>query len=324
MSRFFEALNEASRSQLSPTDDPVPPTQADATAARQPDPAPIPEPVKDAAAFWAASAPPEEASPADPPPLKASTFRPDALFEALAPKQRGFSGGKPVEIMIDRKAPLIPNANADLVVERYRRLRSKIQQQQAAMPIRSLLVASPGQGDGKTVTALNLAWSFGMLPSFKVLVVDGDLRKKGIGRVLGINHCPGMSNLLDGSARLEDVVLKSDDLPFQFVLAGTSKKQPAELLTSSALPDSFREMTKHFDLVLVDSPPVNLMADAQSLAGSCDGVLVVARVLSTKTKALERSLQDLLPFRIVGTILNGGIVHERQGYDYKGYARADG
>jgi capsular exopolysaccharide synthesis family protein len=324
MSRFFEALNEASRSQLSPKDDPVPTAQADATAVRQPEPAPTPEPVKEAAAFWAAAAPPPEAPPADPPPLKASTFRPDALFDALAPKQRGFFGGKPVEILIDAKAPLIPNANADLVMERYRRLRSKIQQQQAAIPIKSLLVASPGQGDGKTVTTINLAWSFGMLPSFKVLVVDGDLRKKGIGRVLGVNNCPGMSNLLDGSARLEDVVLKSDDLPFQLILAGTSTKQPAELLTSSALPDSFREMAKHFDLVLVDSPPVNLMADAQSLAGSCDGVLVVARMLTTKTKALEKSLQDLLPFRIVGTILNDGVVQERRGYDYKGYARADG
>src|SRR5262249_33478728 len=127
---------------------------------------------------------------------------------------------------------------------------------------------------------------------------------------------PGLSNLIDGTAQMDDVVLKSDQLPFHFMLHGTSEKPAAELLTSPGLNQSIRQLSQHFDLVLIDSPPVNLMADAQTLAGSCDGILLVARAFSTTNKAFEKALTDLAPFRIVGTILNGGMRSERRQYYY--------
>ena len=80
----------------------------------------------------------------------------------------------------------------------------------------------------------------------------------------------------------------------------------------------FRRISEQFDLVLVDSAPVNLIADAQLLAGCCDAVLLVARAFSTTRKSLEQAVQDLSPFRIIGTVLNGGPrtqVYRR----YKGY-----
>ena len=80
-------------------------------------------------------------------------------------------------------------------------------------------------------------------------------------------------------------------------------------------------MTRHFDLVLVDSPPVNLIADAQMLANSCDGVLLVARAFSTSTKAFQKTLNDLESFRLVGTVLNGGMRTER--YKYHNYSKPE-
>jgi len=352
MSRFFEALKEASRSnpdlrESVPNGYPDAPTvnrsYPDAPAVNRSDPPPAPEAgIDPAPVAWAD--PPRSAgtprlevpySPPDLPPLETpeaaasswtgTAFDPEAVFNGFAPRRNAYSGGRKVEISLDPKAPLIPNASGNLVLERYRRLRTKIQQMHATQPINSLLVASPGQGDGKTVTVLNMAWSFGMLPSFKVLVIDGDLRRQGIGHALRFLDGPGFSNLLDGSASLDDVVCRADSLPFHVMIAGTSKKSPAELLTASVLQRSIREMTQYFDLILVDSPPVNLVTDAQMLAGVCDGVLLVGRALATTTKSLEKSLQDLVQFRIVGTVLNGATVHERRGYynnGYLGYGRA--
>jgi capsular exopolysaccharide synthesis family protein len=235
------------------------------------------------------------------------------LFDTFIPRPSGFPG-KSVRTNLDVKEALLPHTSDPTIIERYRRLRTKIQQQHAIKPIGSLLVASPGPGEGKTVTVLNLALSFAMLPSFKVLVVDGDLRKSAVGRWLGVDKLPGLSNLIEGSAQMEDVIFKSDDVPFHFILNGTSKKLSTELLTSPVLPESIRRLTQHFDLVLVDSPPINLLADAQMLAASCDGVLLVARAFTTTNKSLEKTLHDLVSFRIIGTILNGGTGERRKSY----------
>ena len=105
---------------------------------------------------------------------------------------------------------------------------------------------------------------------------------------------------------LEDVVLQSDDTPFAFIVRGNSKVPPAELLNSPQLASHFRAMGKHFDLVLVDSPPVNLITDTQLLAGGCDAVLLIARAFATTRKAFKNAIQDLAPFNVIGTVLNGG------------------
>ena len=168
------------------------------------------------------------------------------------------------------------------------------------------MVASPNPQEGKTVTTLNLALSFAMLPSCRVLVVDGDLRQGSLGKWLAGDGRPGLSNLIDGTAWISDIVLKSDHFPRRFVLRGNSKAPAGELLNAPRLNGYFRQLAEQFDLVLVDSPPLNLVTDAQLLADCCDGVLLVARAFSTTRKALEKAVQDLQPFRILGAVLNGG------------------
>src|ERR1017187_4977778 len=217
--------------------------------------------------------------------------------DSIAPK---------IPIALDPKARLITNAADSVVSEHYRKLRTRILQLQAMKPFRTLLVVSPSPKEGKTVTVLNLGLSFAMLDSYKVLVVDGDLRKGNIGKLLGVDDRPGLTNLIDGSAKLEDAILKCDDIPIHFLLHGNSKIQAAELLNSPQLGKQLRRISEQFDLVLLDSAPVNLITDTQLLAGSCDAVLLVARAFSTTRKSLEQAVQDLSPHRIIGTVLNGG------------------
>jgi capsular exopolysaccharide synthesis family protein len=260
----------------------------------------------------------EPLAPADAPTFGAYT-EPEARREVLpAAASRSASLGIPARVVLDQKAPLIPNAVDGAVVEYYRRLRAKIIQEQERKPFRSLVVTSPAPDEGKSVTALNLALTFGMLPGYRVLVVDGDLRKGSLGRLLGMDNHPGLNNLIEGSAELEDVVLKCDEMPVYFIVRGSAKTPPGELLHSSRLIPQLRKMTELFSLVVVDSPPVNLVADAQQLAAGCDAVLLVARAFATSRKGLQKAVQDLTPFRVIGTVLNRGMRADLDRY-YKHY-----
>jgi len=220
--------------------------------------------------------------------------------------------GTEANARLNQGARLLPNSVDPAVVEHYRQLRTKILQQKEAKPFRTLLVTSASPQEGKTVTVLNLALSFSTLPSFKVLVIDGDLRRGTLGSWLGVSDDqPGLSNLFNGSARLEDVVLKSDQIPMQFMARGNAQVHD---LHPSHFAGHFRRLGENFDLVLIDSPPVNLLADVQLLAASSDAVLLVARAFSTTRKALEKATQELAPFRVIGAELNPGVTQRSSGY----------
>ena len=213
---------------------------------------------------------------------------------------------------LDKKARIIPNATDAIVVERYRMLRTKIMQERDKKPFKSLVVTSASPQEGKTVTVLNLALSFAMLPSFKVLVVDGDMRRGTLGEWLGVDDShAGLSNLVDGSARLEDVILQSDNLPMHFIMRGNSLVPD---LHASHFSNHFRRIAEHYDLVLVDSPPVNAITDVQLLAASTDAVLLVARAFSTTRKSLEQAVHHLKPFRMIGCVLNAGSSQRAERY----------
>ena len=223
--------------------------------------------------------------------------------------------GRDAEAGLDRNARLLPYAANPALVDHYRRLRTKILQQREAKPFRSLVVTSAAPQEGKTVTVLNLALSFSTLPNFKVVVVDGDLRRGTLGAWLGVgDQQVGLSNLFDGSAKLEDVVLKSEEVPMHFVVRGSAQLPD---LHPSHFAEHFKRLSELYDLVLIDSPPVNLLADVQILAATSDAILLVARAFATTRKALEKAAQELAPFRIIGAVLNAGVTPKS--YKYYGY-----
>jgi protein-tyrosine kinase len=270
---------------------------------------------------------------AEAPPVEPSVVEPSVVereaVEAEAVEAGGVATAAPIQeatastvtvtatvvANVSRRLPLLPFAVGPVPLEEYRRLRTKVLQQCGADGLRRILVASGSPQEGKTLTLLNLALSFSMLPSFRILVVDGDLRKGSFADWLGVDDkLPGLSNLIDGSATVQDVVLQSDDLPMHFVLRGNSAVP--ELLNSPHLREHFDAISAGFDLVLVDSPPVHLVADAHQLANSCDAVLLVARAFSTTRKTFEKTVQELAPARVLGTVLNGAPVHRSRSYGY--------
>lgn len=223
--------------------------------------------------------------------------------------------GTPMAATLNKKARLIPHATDSSILEYYRRLRTKILQKREEKPFKQLLVTSANPQEGKTLTVMNLALSFAMLPEFKVLVVDGDFRRGTIGRLLGIpNNQPGLSNLIDGTARIEDVVLQSDAVPMYFMVRGNARASDAH---AAQVRTHFLKLAESFDLIIVDSPPVNLLADVQLLASCCEAVLLVARSFVTSRQSLEKAVQELERYNVLGTILNASANRRRNRYyDY--------
>jgi protein-tyrosine kinase len=223
--------------------------------------------------------------------------------------------GISARILLDKGARVIPHSTDPVVVERYRMLRTKILQEREKKFFRSLVVTSASPQEGKTVTVLNLALSFAALPSFKVLVIDGDMRKGTLGDWLGIDtDQPGLSNLIAGSATLEQVLLRSDELSINVIPRGNAQVCD---LQPSQFNSLFRHLAEQFDLVLVDTPPVNLITDVQIMASSCDAVLLIARAFSTTGKGLEEAVEKLQSYRIIGSVLNAGT--PRRSHKYHGY-----
>ena len=307
MSRFYDTLKQANRFLSTPKEKTEAPPQsevADVLAIlNEPGPSQVPTPpdgpLEKQSGITGPLLPAEDCAIED---ASRLTEGPPA---ATIPRNGSF--GTFATASVDNKARLFSHTVDSMITEHYRLLRTQILQQQANRMFRSVLITSPGPGEGKTVTLLNLGLIFAMLPSFQVLVVDGDLRRGDVGKWLGIqNDHAGLSDFIEGTVQLEEAVLKSPSVPIRFMVRGNSKLPPAELLHSPRLRSGLQEMAAQFDLVLVDSPPTNLLADAQLLASACDAVVLVARAFSTSQKALEEATQKLRPFRLIGCVLNGG------------------
>ena len=256
------------------------------------------------------------------PPESTATVATEEILEAVevTPEMKvatpeHASPDQAAKIILDKRARLIPHTTDQIVVERYRMLRTKILQERETKFFRSLVVTSASPQEGKTVTVLNLALSFAALPSFRVLVIDGDMRKGSLGDWLGIDReQPGLSNLIDGSARLDQVLLKSEELSFHIIPRGNAQicdLQPAHF------EEYFRQLSAQYDLVLVDTPPVNVITDVQIMAASCDAILLIARAFSTTSKSLEEAVDKLQSFRLIGTVLNAGTARKTR--KYQGY-----
>src|ERR1700722_13513750 len=262
MSRVFDALQEAARHRGSNgvTSEPVW-TELGITPAT----APIPKIEKEVMPVRASSVAPSLPAAMV---LEAIETTPEVEADEVedATSHEHLLDGPSGKILLDKTARLIPHTTDPIIVERYRMLRTKILQEREKKFFRSLVVTSAGPQEGKTVTVLNLALSFAALPSFKVLVVDGDMRKGTLGDWLGIDRDrPGLSNLLEGSAGLEQVLLKSEELSLHVIPRGNAHICD---LQSSQFDRCFRQLSDQFDLVLIDTPPVNLITDVQIMAAS--------------------------------------------------------
>ena len=166
-------------------------------------------------------------------------------------------------------------------------------------------VTSSMRGEGKSTTAVNLAYVFAEKGS-KVLLIDGDLRIPSIAKKLQIHSAPGLADLLRGKSK-ELFGFQNYLLDNWFILpSGDIPPHPSELLGSSRMENVLNQLKEHFDYIIVDLPPVNLVSDAVSISKLISGMIVVIREEYTEKKELEKCFRQLKlsNVNILGCVMN--------------------
>jgi capsular exopolysaccharide synthesis family protein len=173
-------------------------------------------------------------------------------------------------------------------------------------PFKSLLITSAGPMEGKTDTVANLGTVLAQT-GIRVIIVDCDLRRPELHTKFGLSNNKGLTNLLVGSAGIEDVLQDTSIPGLQVVTSGPMAPNPSELLQSEKAKSVLAELADMADFVLSDSPPALIRSDAAVLSSLLDGVLLVIKAGKTKIDAVKQAGDRLkrVNARIIGTVLNG-------------------
>jgi capsular exopolysaccharide synthesis family protein len=189
----------------------------------------------------------------------------------------------------------------------YKLLRTQVMHRMREQGWNVLAVTSPGEGEGKTLTAVNLAISLAMEVTQTVLLVDSDLRHPRIHEIFGIEEGNGLADYLLDDARVEDLLVHPGIGRFVLFPGGRSISHSAEALSSPKMVALVDELRYRYPLrfVLFDLPPVLSTADALAFSPYVDAALLVVEEGRTKVEEVERALQLLQPATpVIGTVLN--------------------
>ncbi|MFU0790288.1 CpsD/CapB family tyrosine-protein kinase [Virgibacillus proomii] len=205
------------------------------------------------------------------------------------------------------------------ISEQYRTIRTNIDFASVDQKIHSLLVTSSGPGEGKSMTAANLAVVYAQQGK-KVLLIDADLRKPTVHYTFRLDNLRGLSNILVGENTFNDVIHNSDVDHLDIMSCGPIPPNPSELLASKKMVKLLEELKASYDLIIFDTPPVLAVTDAQVLANIVDGTLLVVRSKHTEIEGAQKAVESLRPAKakLLGTVLNDRIKKQSNYYYYYG------
>jgi non-specific protein-tyrosine kinase len=215
--------------------------------------------------------------------------------------------------LVSRSDPTSPAAEA------YRTLRTSIRFLDGQRPVRIVQITSPAAGEGKTTTAVNLAWALSSAGQ-RVILVDCDLRKPKVQSYFALSTSVGFSSVVRRDAALSEVIHPvAENSNLMVVPAGPVPPDPAELLSSDRAAEVLEALANQADTVVIDSSPLIPVADPAVLASHADATLVVVAASKTTAHELRRALEILTQVGapVVGWVFNG--VTARTGYGYSSY-----
>jgi non-specific protein-tyrosine kinase len=206
------------------------------------------------------------------------------------------------------------------VSEAFRSLRTNLQFASIDAPIKTLLITSPSPEDGKSTIVTNLANVIAQ-SGFRSVVVDADLRRPKIHRLLQLSNRMGLSDeFIRPQNSLNGSVQSTEFNNLYAMTSGSLPPNPSELMGSDKMLEILSVLKNEYDLVLLDTPPALVVTDANVLATRVDGVLLVIRPTVTKRAAVKHVIEQLrqVNANIVGVVFNDVNVR-RSHYYYRGY-----
>ncbi|HEU4522921.1 MAG TPA: CpsD/CapB family tyrosine-protein kinase [Thermoanaerobaculia bacterium] len=208
--------------------------------------------------------------------------------------------------------------------DQYRMLRYAVERACPSEAARVVAVTSAVPGDGKTLTAVNLAAAIARAGQSRVLLIDADLRRPAVARVLGrdTGHRGWglVDAILDKRLSLDQVTWPLDPFNLAVVTSRRPQADTYELLASGRFAELVREARERYDYIVIDTPPVLPAPDSRLLAGMIDGYLIVVAADKTPRRLLEETLALLGPEKILGLVFNReSFKHSRYGRYYYAY-----
>lgn len=203
--------------------------------------------------------------------------------------------------------------------EAFRGLRTNLRFVDVDAPPKVVVLTSCVSAEGKSTTTCNLGLTMASA-GMRTIVVEADLRSPSVADYMGLEGAVGLTDVLSGGARLDDVLQQWGDLPLQVLASGELPPNPSELLSSAQMVDLLAQLRKRADFVLVDTPPVIPVTDAAVLARECDGAILVVRYGRADKELVRRAMDSLdkVGTRLLGTVLTMTPMKGKQGY----YARS--
>ena len=207
--------------------------------------------------------------------------------------------------------------------EAVRKIRANLEFTHVDAPLRSLLVTSTMESEGKSTLASNLASALAHNGK-RVLLIDGDMRRPTVHKQFGLKRSPGLSNLIGGNTGHSDAVIdsttKTDLAELDVLTAGDSPPNPAELLGSQRFKDAIEQFTAKYDLVIIDAPPM-LIVDPVMTSKAVDGIVYAIRPGTATRDAVKSAFEELqrCPTPVLGVVLTRLDEKTSRYYGYNGY-----
>ncbi len=210
------------------------------------------------------------------------------------------AAGHPNRMLVSLASP------TSFAAEQYRGLRLKIERLRQNRGLRVMAVTSPGVNDGKTVTSINLAAACAQAAGVRVLLIDADLRRPSVGTYLGLGHWEdsGLSDALSRNDLTLSAVVRQTSYGLSVVPAGSRSTPVHELFESPRFDALLGEARQHYDLVILDTPPLLPVNDALVLSRAVDGLLIVVAANETPRKLLEDALDLVDASKVLGIVFN--------------------
>ncbi|HEX5493415.1 MAG TPA: polysaccharide biosynthesis tyrosine autokinase [Mycobacteriales bacterium] len=203
--------------------------------------------------------------------------------------------------------------------EAFRGLRTNLRFVDVDAPPKVVVLTSCVSAEGKSTTTCNLGLTIASA-GMRTVVVEADLRNPSVADYMGLEGAVGLTDVLSGGARLDDVLQQWGDLPLHVLASGELPPNPSELLSSTQMAELLARLRGRADFVLVDTPPLIPVTDAAALARECDGAILVVRYGRVDKDLVRRATESLgnVGARLLGTVLTMTPVKGKQGY----YARS--
>lgn len=189
--------------------------------------------------------------------------------------------------------------------EQYRHFRTNLMALNTDGSPRSLVFTSANKGDGKSISAANIALSLVECDNTRVCLIDTDFRAPALGRMFGVEESPGLSDLLQEGLNLDRVMSVTKTENLYLIPSGNEPRNPTELLGSERFSNLVNALKRDFQYILLDTPPVFPYTDACILGSRCNGIVFVVKIDTTNKTRVEKAIKSLESAggRVIGTFL---------------------